>query len=78
MGGRLENQHVLVTGGSRGIGAAIVEKSLQEGARVSIIDIEVAAGEALVKSLNAADRLYFARGVVRSAVDIGRFQAAAI
>ena len=78
MGGRLENQHVLVTGGSRGIGAAIVEKSLQEGARVSIIDIEVAAGEALVKSLNAADRLYFARGDVRSADDIGRFHEAAI
>ena len=38
MAGRLEGEHILVTGGSRGIGAAIVEKCLAEGARVSFIE----------------------------------------
>lgn len=33
--GRLDQQVILVTGGSRGIGAAIVEKSTREGARVA-------------------------------------------
>jgi NAD(P)-dependent dehydrogenase (short-subunit alcohol dehydrogenase family) len=37
MGGRLDGEHILVTGGSRGIGVAIVERALTEGARVSII-----------------------------------------
>jgi NAD(P)-dependent dehydrogenase (short-subunit alcohol dehydrogenase family) len=78
MSGRLENQHILVTGGSRGIGAAIVEKSVVEGARVSIIDIEEAAGQALVKSLEAEERLFFSRGDVRSADDIARVHAAAV
>ena len=37
--GRLDGQHVLVTGGSRGIGLATVEKALAEGARVTSFDI---------------------------------------
>lgn len=78
MSGRLDRQHVLVTGGSRGIGAAIVEKALVEGAAVSIIDIEEEAGHALVHSLGATDRLYFARGDIRSATDIQRVHDAAV
>ncbi len=37
--GRLDGQHILVTGGSRGIGAATVEKALAEGARVTSFDL---------------------------------------
>ena len=70
--GRLENNHVLVTGGSRGIGAAIVEKALHEGAKVSFVDIEAAAGAALVRSLGAGDRLMFEVADIRSADDIAR------
>jgi NAD(P)-dependent dehydrogenase (short-subunit alcohol dehydrogenase family) len=76
--GRLGNHHVLVTGGSRGIGAAIVEKALAEGARVSIIDIEAEAGAALVGKLGAADRCYFGAGSVVSADDIVRVHGEAV
>jgi NAD(P)-dependent dehydrogenase (short-subunit alcohol dehydrogenase family) len=74
---RLEHQHIVVTGGSRGIGAAIVEKSLAEGARVSIIDIDAVAGEALVERLGA-DSVFFAVGDIRSAAEIERFHAQAV
>jgi NAD(P)-dependent dehydrogenase (short-subunit alcohol dehydrogenase family) len=76
--GRLEGEHVLVTGGSRGIGAAVVEKCLAEGARVSFIDIDEAAGQALVGQLAAPERTFFARGDIRSAADIARVHGAAI
>lgn len=74
---RLQGEHVFVTGGSKGIGAAIVEKCLNEGARVSFIDIDETAGEALVQSLVAArDRLLFGVGDVRNADDIARVHRA--
>ena len=61
MSGRLEGWHVLVTGGARGIGEAIVEKSLREGARVSFLDVEVATAEALVARLDVGERLLSGR-----------------
>lgn len=76
--GRLEDEHILVTGGSRGIGAAIVEKALDEGAKVSFIDLEEKAGSELLAKLDADDRLFFAKGDVRSADNIGRVVAGAV
>lgn len=78
MAGRLEGQHILVTGGSRGIGAAIVSKALIEGAKVSIIDVEEDAGRALVATLDGAERVYFAKGDIRSAEEIMRFHTNAV
>ena len=75
MRGRLDGEHILITGGSRGIGAAVVEKALREGARVSFIDIEEAAGQALVADLAQPERLAFARADIRSADDIARAHA---
>jgi NAD(P)-dependent dehydrogenase (short-subunit alcohol dehydrogenase family) len=72
MTGRLAGHHILVTGGSRGIGAAIVEKSLAEGASVTFIDIEVAAGEALLNSLGGDADCHFGHGNVCKADDIAR------
>lgn len=72
MAGKLENHHVLVTGGSRGIGAAIVQKALAEGAAVTFIDIEQAAGEALLALLGTDARCHFGAGSVTAAADIAR------
>jgi len=78
MAGRLENQHVYITGGAQGIGAAIVEKCLSEGAKVSFIDLDEANAAAHAKALGAGpDRLYWSRGDVRSAADIAKVHAAA-
>lgn len=78
MAGRLDGEHVLVTGGSRGIGAATVEKALAEGARVSIIDVEEEAGRAFVETLGVTDRVHFGRGDIRFADQIHAFHEAAV
>lgn len=77
MSQRLAGQHVLVTGGARGIGEAIVEKALGDGARVSFVDVETAAAAALVARLDAGARLFFRPADIRSADEIGRAVAAA-
>jgi NAD(P)-dependent dehydrogenase (short-subunit alcohol dehydrogenase family) len=51
MEGRLQGEVAVVTGGSRGIGLAIVEKMAQEGARVSFLDVDRAAGERAAQDL---------------------------
>jgi NAD(P)-dependent dehydrogenase (short-subunit alcohol dehydrogenase family) len=76
--GRLDGQHVLVTGGSRGIGAAIVEKALAEGARVSIVDIDEDAGRELLARLGQPDRVFLARGDIRFSMDIERCHREAV
>jgi NAD(P)-dependent dehydrogenase (short-subunit alcohol dehydrogenase family) len=76
MAGRLEGGHVFVTGGARGIGAAIVAKALAEGARVSIVDRDE-AGRDLLLGLNAGERALFCAGDVRRASDIVRAVEAA-
>ena len=45
----LANKRVVVTGGASGIGAAIVERFLAEGARVAVIDRDATAGRALAQ-----------------------------
>jgi NAD(P)-dependent dehydrogenase (short-subunit alcohol dehydrogenase family) len=52
--GRLDETVVLVTGGARGIGRAIVEVALQERARVAFVDVDEAAGRATADALGGA------------------------
>ncbi|HEY6512561.1 MAG TPA: SDR family NAD(P)-dependent oxidoreductase, partial [Burkholderiaceae bacterium] len=47
----LVDRVVLITGGSTGIGATLVEQFVEQGARVGFIDIDVPHAEALVKQL---------------------------
>ncbi len=52
----LADRAVLVTGGASGIGATLVEEFVAQGARVGFIDIDRAAGDALVAKHAQADR----------------------
>jgi NAD(P)-dependent dehydrogenase (short-subunit alcohol dehydrogenase family) len=51
---RLAGKAAVVTGGARGIGAAIVRAYVREGARVAVADTEVALAEALASELGPA------------------------
>ena len=76
MTGRLDGQHILITGGGRGIGAATVAKALTEGARVSFIDLDARVGAELAASLGPD--AHFASGDVTRASDIARACDAAV
>jgi NAD(P)-dependent dehydrogenase (short-subunit alcohol dehydrogenase family) len=65
MTGRMTGHHVLVTGGSRGIGAAIVAKALAEGAVATILDLDAKVGRAMADALGAGDRVHVATVDVR-------------
>ncbi len=75
MSRRLQGEHVFVTGGAKGIGAAVVEKCLTEGASVSLMDLDFGGGEAFRDRL-PANRTMFVAGDVRCATDIERATAA--
>lgn len=49
---RFHNRVVIVTGGSKGIGAGCVRVFAGEGGRVAILDVDLQAGEALAAELN--------------------------
>jgi NAD(P)-dependent dehydrogenase (short-subunit alcohol dehydrogenase family) len=76
MAGRLQNEHIFVSGGAQGIGAAIVEKCLNEGAKVSFIDLDQAKAQERTTALGGVG-LSFTRGDVRKAADIARAHEAA-
>ncbi len=55
---RLDGRHALVTGGASGIGEATVEELVRAGALVLIADINVAAAEALAKSIGSSQAIH--------------------
>lgn len=48
----LKDKVVVITGGSRGIGQAVAEAVIEQGASVVIGDILDSEGEALIKEMN--------------------------
>lgn len=64
----LSNEHILVTGGARGIGAAVVEAALARRAAVSFVDVNVEAGEERARRLGG--RSCFVPADIRSDVSI--------
>ncbi|MFD4704921.1 SDR family NAD(P)-dependent oxidoreductase [Gottfriedia sp. NPDC058432] len=50
--GRFNNQVAIVTGAARGIGAAIVKRFVSEGAKVAILDVNLAGAEELANQIN--------------------------
>jgi NAD(P)-dependent dehydrogenase (short-subunit alcohol dehydrogenase family) len=70
---RLDGKVAIVTGAAKGIGAAIVEACVREGARVAALDLDGAGVEALAEAQRerGADVQALRADVTRSA-DIGR------
>ncbi|MBU1100927.1 MAG: 3-oxoacyl-ACP reductase FabG [Bacteroidetes bacterium] len=65
---KLENKIAVITGGSRGIGKAAVEKFVAEGAKVAIWDVDQAAGASIQKELGA-DNIFV------QVVDVASFES---
>ncbi len=51
---RLEHKVAVVTGGAQGIGQAVVEKFVAEGAQVALLDIDAPLGRATAEALGGA------------------------
>jgi D-xylose 1-dehydrogenase len=69
----LKDKRVFITGGASGIGATLVTRFIEQGARVAFIDIDDNAADGLLKTLGAGERVHYAHCDIR---DIAALQAA--
>ncbi len=70
--GQLDNRVAVVTGGSRGIGAGIVEAFLREGATVAFNGRSQEKADTFIRAQDAPERLWFCQGSVTVAGDIDK------
>lgn len=79
-GGRLAGRGAIVTGAGRGIGKAIVERLMADGARVAALDMDEAAAKAsgaeLGLACNVTDSADVARAVAAARAAFGRLDIA--
>lgn len=75
---RLASRHALLTGAGGGIGLAVAEAYLAEGARCSVVDLAAAAPAALAPLLaRYPDQLHYLSADVRDAAAVDRMLALA-
>lgn len=67
---RLDGRVAVVTGGSRGIGAAIVRAFVDEGAMVAFNGRSAESGAALMEALGEPERVWFCQGSVTVTADL--------
>jgi NAD(P)-dependent dehydrogenase (short-subunit alcohol dehydrogenase family) len=67
---RLEGQSAIVTGGARGIGLAVARRLVDEGACVTIADVNDALGEAAAEELSALGRVTYVSADVSERLDV--------
>ena len=70
---RLQDKVAIITGGSGGIGKAVAERFLDEGAFVMLVDIDQDALDATRQALGGGDRVAVARADVSSEADVVRY-----
>ena len=75
---RLQDKTAIVTGGASGIGKAIVERFVADGAKVVIADVNAEKGEALVSSLGGFAHALFVKTDMSNATDIADLTDAAV
>lgn len=74
----LENKVAIVTGGARGIGYAVAQRFLEEGARVVIADVDEDAGSKAVQDLGAYGAVRFVACDVGERLDVHNLVAATV
>jgi len=76
--GRLQDRVAVVTGAAKGIGAAIAERFVHEGAKVVIADIDDAAGEELAARLGKSGTVRYRHCDVVEKLDIHNMVASTL
>ncbi len=75
---RFTGKTAIITGGAGGIGRAIAERFLREGATVIIADIDHKRGEAIERDLSSLGKVQFQKADVSRRLDVHNLIAAAI